>query len=242
MKLYKAIVWPLTVSALLPVFSMSGQDASTGTANTSASVTVSAGQLDALPANIREVVKLAQSGADDQVVTAFAKSTATLYSLTADEIITLKNLGISSGVISAMVTHDHELLHKGGPQYTYEQRLYGPTPQTPSPTPPLIISGPQIPNAPTVPEAPTITIPKSAPTAPPPTVVEQTPPPPQVEVVPVAPGPDYYWVPGYWAWRGRVWVWVRGCWASRPYTGAVWISGVWVRHGHGWVWVGGHWR
>src|SRR5947208_13584195 len=28
------------------------------------------------------------------------------------------------------------------------------------------------------------------------TSVAQAPPPPQVEVVPVAPGPDYYWVPG----------------------------------------------
>jgi len=33
-------------------------------------------------------------------------------------------------------------------------------------------------------------------------VVPQAPPPPQVEVVPVAPGPNYYWVPGYWYWGG----------------------------------------
>jgi len=68
------------------------------------------------------------------------------------------------------------------------------------------------------------------------------PPAPQVEVVPVAPGPDYYWVPGYWGWNGTVWVWMGGAWTPRPWHGAVWVGGHWGRHGRGYVWIGGHWR
>jgi hypothetical protein len=41
------------------------------------------------------------------------------------------------------------------------------------------------------------------------------PPAPLVEAVPVAPGPDYEWVPGYWLWGTRGWVWVYGAW--QPY-------------------------
>src|SRR5207244_4305311 len=66
---------------------------------------------------------------------------------------------------------------------------------------------------------------QSQPTAPT-NVVEAplTPPSPQVEVVPVAPGPEYVWVPGYWAWSGGgVWVggrWGGGAWASVRWGGA----------------------
>ena len=74
------------------------------------------------------------------------------------------------------------------------------------------------------------------------TSVAQAPPPPQVEVVPVAPGPDYYWVPGYWYWGGRGWLWIGGRWAIRPWHGAIWVRGGWVRGRGGWHWHGGHWR
>ena len=68
-----------------------------------------------------------------------------------------------------------------------------------------------------------------------------TPPAPQVEVVPVAPGPEYVWAPGYWAWNGG-WVWIGGRWVVRPYPGAIWVGGHWGRLGRGYVWVRGHWR
>jgi len=73
-------------------------------------------------------------------------------------------------------------------------------------------------------------------------VAPTAPPAPQVEVVPAVPGPDYIWVPGYWGWNGRVWVWVGGRWSVRPWHGAVWVGGHWGRHGRGYVWVGGRWR
>ena len=73
-------------------------------------------------------------------------------------------------------------------------------------------------------------------------VASQAPPPPQVEVVPVAPGADYYWVPGYWYWRANGWVWWGGRWTIRPWHGAIWVHGGWARGRGGWRWHGGHWR
>jgi hypothetical protein len=74
------------------------------------------------------------------------------------------------------------------------------------------------------------------------TVTAQAPPPQQVEVAPVAPGPDYYWVPGYWYWGGPGWIWAGGRWTIRPWHGAIWVNGGWGRGRGGWHWRGGHWR
>lgn len=73
-------------------------------------------------------------------------------------------------------------------------------------------------------------------------IVTQAPPPPQVEVIPVYPGPDYYWLPGYWYWGGPGWTWYRGRWAVRPWHGAAWVQGNWGRSGSRWAWHGGRWR
>jgi hypothetical protein len=72
-------------------------------------------------------------------------------------------------------------------------------------------------------------------------VVTEAPPPLQQEVVVAAPGPNYFWVPGYWAWHGH-WVWVGGNWTLRPHPHAVWVNGRWGRRGHAYVWIGGRWR
>jgi hypothetical protein len=75
-------------------------------------------------------------------------------------------------------------------------------------------------------------------------VIPATPPPPQAEVVTIAPGPNFVWVTGHWAWqpRGRRhWTWVRGTWIARPSQAAVWTPGHWVAAEHGWVWVEGQW-
>jgi hypothetical protein len=69
--------------------------------------------------------------------------------------------------------------------------------------------------------------------------VGEAPPPPRYERVMVAPGPNYVWIGGHWAWHGR-WVWEGGRWESR-HPGAVWINGHWDRNGPGWVWVDGRW-
>ncbi len=73
--------------------------------------------------------------------------------------------------------------------------------------------------------------------------VEIAPPAAVVEVRPHAPGPDYYWVPGYHRWDGHGYIWVEGRWERPPHHRHRWQSGDWVhnRH-HGWYWREGHWR
>jgi len=69
-------------------------------------------------------------------------------------------------------------------------------------------------------------------------------PPPGVraEVSIASPGPDYYWVPGYWDWVNADWVWVQGTWARPPHARAAWVApGYRHRHGH-WMYQRGHWR
>ena len=120
------------------------------------------------------------------------------------------------------------------PQYG-QQTLYQPQPGTVV-TPPTNWQSPEPTSAYTnAPSAPPAQQPPNA-------VVAQAPPPAQVEVVPVAPGPDYYWVPGYWYWGGPGWIWVGGRWTIRPWHGAIWVHGGWARGRGGWHWHGGHWR
>ncbi|GAB6906242.1 17 kDa surface antigen [Desulfosarcina cetonica] len=46
-------------------------------------------------------------------------------------------------------------------------------------------------------------------------VIGASPPPAPPETIVVAPGPDYYWVPGAWLWFGGRWMWNGGYW-HRP--------------------------
>ena len=68
------------------------------------------------------------------------------------------------------------------------------------------------------------------------------PPIPIIETVPPAPGPNYYWVPGYWVWEGGRYVWHRGAYVVRPFRNAAWVPGHWDHTVRGWHWVPGHWR
>ena len=51
------------------------------------------------------------------------------------------------------------------------------------------------------------------------------PPPPRVvRYRPPAPGPDFYWVDGYWYAAGDRYRWHDGYWTRPPYGGARWIG------------------
>jgi hypothetical protein len=77
----------------------------------------------------------------------------------------------------------------------------------------------------------------------------QPPPADQQDVVPVCPGPvpQWYFINGYWDWRGQ-WVWVPGHWRPRPHSGDIWLPGKWLQETNQaqqtnvYVWHGGHWR
>jgi hypothetical protein len=202
-----------------------------------------------------EVVKLSKAGMGDDVVLAYIRSSQSLYNLSADDVLYLRNSGLSGPVLTGMLNHDGALRSQQN-RYVYDQKLYGPgAPPAAPPGPP-----PTAPTAPTAPPAPVASAaPAGAPvpaggvatatTAAPPgtaapagTEVTQAPPATLVEVVPSSPGPAYYWVPGYWAWRGHAWFWVGGAWALRPRPGVVWVGGHWDHRGRGWIWVDGGWR
>jgi hypothetical protein len=77
-------------------------------------------------------------------------------------------------------------------------------------------------------------------------VVVRIGPPPRhaVEVVP-APSPahrGWVWIPGYYRWDGRRYVWVGGRYVRPPRPGAVWVAGVWRPERGGQVWHAGYWR
>jgi hypothetical protein len=65
------------------------------------------------------------------------------------------------------------------------------------------------------------------------------PPPPRViHARPRAPGPDYFWVDGYWYPVGNRYKWHDGYWTRPPYAGAAWIG---PRY-EGGQFYGGYWN
>ncbi|RTL67850.1 MAG: adenylate cyclase, partial [Hyphomicrobiales bacterium] len=62
-----------------------------------------------------------------------------------------------------------------------------------------------------------------------------------VYVQPVVPGPDYLWVPGYWAWSGEDYYWVPGTWVRAPEPGLLWTPGYWAWRDGYYAWSAGYW-
>src|SRR6185503_3806804 len=105
------------------------------------------------------------------------------YNLSGADITALKNAGVSSQVLTAMLDHDGALRAQA---------------QSSSPVAATAVA-PQ----PTVTQSGTVSATAITSQTPATTVVTQSePPPPQVEVVPISPGPDYVWAPGWWSWNG----------------------------------------
>jgi hypothetical protein len=73
-------------------------------------------------------------------------------------------------------------------------------------------------------------------------VVVRQPPPRRMEHRGVAPGPNFVFIRGYWAWGGSAYRWVPGHWVRRPHRRAVWVEGRWRHARRGWYWAPGHWR
>ena len=62
-----------------------------------------------------------------------------------------------------------------------------------------------------------------------------------VYVQPPIPGPDYIWVPGYWAWDVDDYYWVPGTWVLAPYPDLLWTPGYWGWSDGIYVWHAGYW-
>jgi hypothetical protein len=68
------------------------------------------------------------------------------------------------------------------------------------------------------------------------------PPPPIPEYEqPYVPGPDYIWIPGYWAWGSYGYFWVPGTWTYAPRPGYLWTPGYWGWNQGNYAWNSGYW-
>lgn len=69
------------------------------------------------------------------------------------------------------------------------------------------------------------------------------PPPPPPEVVVYQPGPNYVWVPGYYAYDGRAYVWIGGRWARPPHRRYHnYRAPHWENRSGNYVYIQGYWR
>ncbi len=200
--------WVGLVTALaLPLLSGYGQ-------TPEAAVPGAPGQAQvAAPVNLSpgaaEVIRLAGSGVGDDVVLAYIQNSQAPFNLTAEDVLYLKDIGLSPQVASAMLSHDTAL--RG------QAQQYAPAPTAPAAPPPV---APEIP----------------APTAPPPV---NAPPPAYVTSAPadvsyfyngLAPYGTWVSLEGYgWCWQPRTVMVARG-W--RPYCD----GGHWVYTDAGWFW------
>ena len=75
-----------------------------------------------------EIERLAQAGVDEAVVLAYVNNSSGTFNLTADQIVQLKNLGVSPLVINTMLQHDQELISGARPLKA----------STPPPLPPAV--------------------------------------------------------------------------------------------------------
>jgi hypothetical protein len=60
---------------------------------------------------------------------------------------------------------------------------------------------------------------------------------------PPCPGPNFIWMPGYWAWGDGGYYWVPGTWVAAPEPGLYWTPGYWGWDGDydSYVWNQGYW-
>jgi hypothetical protein len=168
-----------------------------------------AGQVTLSP-GVAEVVKLAESGVNDDVTTAYIQNSTTPFNLLSSDILYLKDVGLSSQVVTAMLSRDAALKA----QQPYAQPGQ---PQVPQPE----------------------SQPVEAPLTPPAASVDATPPPAYVSNPPpevnyfyndLSPYGSWVQLEGYgWCWQPRT-VIVNHGW--RPYCD----GGHWVYSDAGWFW------
>ena len=181
----------------------------------------------ALSAPAAEVVRLASAGTREDVVISYVQNSAAPFDLSADQILYLRDLGISPQVTTAMLNRD-SALHSQPQVYTYNQTAYAPTVPPPAAVAPVAEPAP-------APEPAVAPAPAAVPTAPPvvaPTPVYVSSPPPDVTYFYNDLSPYGTWIQldGVgWCWQPRVVV-VNRMW--RPYCD----SGHWVYTDAGWFW------
>jgi hypothetical protein len=187
-----------------------------------------------LPPEVNEVVKLVESGAGDEVVRAYVSSSQVPFDLSLDEIIYLRDIGVSDGVIAAMMRRASELRDREHETQAMQTNLVAAVEQIRQA---IATNGP-VAEAPGASEmAPAAVVAEAAPPAPSPVVTAGAAAPadaPQ-EVTQfysaLSPYGTWYQVPSYgWVWQPSVVV-VNNTWAPY-YHGGRWVWSDW-----GWYWT-----
>ncbi len=112
-----------------------------------------------LSPGVAEVVKLAQSGVGDEVVLAYINKSGPAFNPSVDEIVYLKDLGLSEAVLTSLVSHKNAEGGTAAPIPVAENKTL---PQQPTPSNPTTASAPSY----SVAAAPDYTEPVTAPAAP----------------------------------------------------------------------------
>lgn len=189
-----------------------------------------AGEVNLAPP-VAEVIHLAEANTSEDVIIAYVQNSPASFNLSADQILYLRDIGITSPVITAMLSRDAAL--KNQPQtYSYNQSLYPPSTSASNPPPvaPEPAAAAPTPTAEAPADAPPATVPATAPAAAP---VYVTSPPQEVNYFynDLAPYGTWIQLDGVgWCWQPRAVV-VNTGW--RPYCD----SGHWVNTEAGWYWV-----
>src|SRR5437660_283244 len=97
----------LLVAAAVPLFAAGTQE-QTVSDNTPNSTAQPAASANLSPA-ATEVVRLASGGVGDDVVLAYIQNSQSAFNLGADDVLYLRDVGLSSPVITAMLNHDTTL-------------------------------------------------------------------------------------------------------------------------------------
>jgi hypothetical protein len=200
-----------------------------------------------------EVVTLAQSGSSQDVILAYIQNSPTAFNLSADQIVYLRDIGVSSVAITAMLNRDNAL-HTQTQTYVYNQVAYPPTIAPPAPLPETAPAAPVTETAPPTP----VTQAAPPPTEAPAPVYVSSPPPDvtyfysdlspygswvqldgvgwcwQPRVVVVNHGWQPYCDGGHWVWTDAGWFWASDySWGWAPFH-----YGRWYLHDRcGWVWL-----
>lgn len=185
-----------------------------------------------------EVVRLGQSGLSEDVILAYIQNAQTPFDLRADAIVYLKDLGVSSGVITAMLNRDLALRGQ-----LPSIAATAPTPAVASEPEPIISPAPE--NQP-------------APGGGPPAVYDSNPPQPVAtfydDLAPYGAwlqlsGVGWCWQPrtvvlergwrpychgGHWVWTDAGWYWQSDySWGWAPFHYGRWL----LHERSGWVWI-----
>ncbi len=218
-----------------------------------------------LSPGVQEVVDLARARVGDEVMLAYIEASTNLFQLSADEIIYLRDVGVSTNVVSAMVRHRQELQEKNllpaAPSAQTAISSPAPPSEPPAAPPPAVSSAP--PAEPAAETPPPAT--DAAAVAESPAVVEA----PANATPPVtynyfyntlSPYGNWVQVDGYgWCWQPTVgvvqaswqpycddgrWVYTDCGWYWNSYYSWGWAPfhyGRWYHHHrHGWVWYPGN--